>query len=413
MLNILPTRSDAALRRIVRHAATEVPYYRAMFETLDVDPAAMRSVADLAALPITTKADIQREPDAFLSRGTDPTRLLSRTTSGSTGQPATIRNAPFDEFRRQLARWRIDLGYGVRPGDRRMRFRTPRPLLTGDRILLNLLAAGRLYHQEKVDSRLSGAEALERLLAFRPSLIDGMTNTTARAASEALDRGETRIRPRYVTTGGETLTAETRRRIREAFDAPVFDVFGTCETGVIASECPASGLYHVAAGVAIEVLRPDGRAAADGEEGAVVATSLQSRVVPVIRYGTGDVAVRGPDVCPCGAAIGTLRAILGRETEIFHLPDGRALHPWHFPVRDQTWIRSFQLEQERPDRFVLRLVPGAGASQDDVDALHHAVLGLLGPAAGLSIEICEDLVVRPFGKHRPFVALPPSASGKR
>jgi phenylacetate-CoA ligase len=389
--------------RIVRHAYRCVPYYRRLFDAAGLDPRRVRTVADLAELPITTKADLQREPDMFVSRGVDTARLLERRTSGATGQPVAIRNAPWDEFRRHLARWRVDIGYGVRPGDRRMRFRTPRPLLAGDRMLLAALRASSLYAQEKVDQRLSGDEILTLLRDFRPTIIDGMANSIDRAAAVALDLGVTSVRPRFVTTGGETLTDSMRRRIGQAFGAPVYDIYGTCEFGVIAYECKTTRLYHVSPGVALEILRTDGAAASDGEDGRVVATSLLSRTVPVIRYATGDVAQRGPDACECGARVPTLRAIRGRLVDVFRLADGRDVHPWQFPMRTTLWIRSFQFVQEETNRFALRLALAPGVSPTDVENLRHAVLAILGPGAELRIEIVETLDVGPGCKARPFV----------
>ena len=405
MVNPALSRSDAALRRLIRHACANVPYYRRLFETCGLEPEDVQSVSDLRPLAITTKADLQREPDEFVARGVNRARLLERITSGSTGQPASIRNSPFDEFRRQRARWRVDIGYGVRPGDRRVRFRTPRPLLAGDRILLSVLESTRLYTQRKVDSRIAGDEALAILKGFRPTILDGMTNSIDRAAQAALDAGDASVRPRYVTTGGETLTPTMRQRIGEAFAAPIRDVFGTCELGAIASECPVSGLYHVSPGVALEIIGSDGQPALDGVEGQVVATSLLSRAVPVIRYGTGDIAVRGPDACPCGYRGGTLREVRGRIVDVFRLPDGRTLHPWQFPIRSALWIRSFHLVQEREDRFVLCLVPTPGASPNDIADGRQAMVDMLGPSVEFSIETVERLDAGPGGKLRPFQPL--------
>lgn len=405
MLNSASPRTDATLRRIIAHAYANVPYYRRVFDACGLKPDDVFSVTELGPLAITTKADVQREPDAFVARGVNRARLLERITSGSTGQPAAIRNLPLDEFRRQRARWRVDIGYGVRPGDRRVRFRTPRPLLAGDRILLSVLESTRLYTQRKVDSRIAGDEALAILKGFRPTILDGMTNSIDRAAQAALDVGDASVRPRYVTTGGETLTPAMRQRIGEAFAAPIRDIYGTCELGVIASECPVSGLYHVSPGVVLEIIGSDGQPALDGVEGQVVATSLLLRAVPVIRYGTGDIAVRGPNVCPCGYRGGTLREVRGRIIDLFRLPDGRMLHPWQFPIRSALWIRSFHLVQEREDRFVLRLVPAAGASPTDFADVRHAMVELLGPSVELCVETIDRLDVGPGGKLRPFQPL--------
>jgi phenylacetate-CoA ligase len=80
------------LRRLVSHAYRNVPYYRALFDRHGVAPHHVRTVADLALIPVTTKRDLQRAPAVeAVARGLDPDRLLVHTTSGSSGEPLSIR----------------------------------------------------------------------------------------------------------------------------------------------------------------------------------------------------------------------------------------------------------------------------------------------------------------------------------
>jgi len=53
---------DARLREVFRHAWERVPYYRRRFERHGLGPDDVRGVADLAALPITCKEDVQGLP---------------------------------------------------------------------------------------------------------------------------------------------------------------------------------------------------------------------------------------------------------------------------------------------------------------------------------------------------------------
>ena len=77
---------SAHLRRLVSHAYRSVPYYRALFDRHGVAPHHVRTVADLALIPVTTKRDLQRAPAVeVVARGLDPDRLLVHTTSGSSG----------------------------------------------------------------------------------------------------------------------------------------------------------------------------------------------------------------------------------------------------------------------------------------------------------------------------------------
>jgi phenylacetate-coenzyme A ligase PaaK-like adenylate-forming protein len=61
----------------------------------------------------------------------------------------------------------------------------------------------------------------------------------------------------------------------------------------------------------VEVVH-DGRPAADGEQGDVVATALHSYAMPFIRYRLGDIVTRGEQSCACGLPFATIGTIQGR-----------------------------------------------------------------------------------------------------
>jgi len=58
------------------------------------------------------------------------------------------------------------------------------------------------------------------------------------------------------------------------------------------------------------ILDPDGNACRPGDRGEVVATSLDNRVMPFIRYRTGDLAVASSEACPCDKGQGYSRRVV-------------------------------------------------------------------------------------------------------
>ena len=145
-----------------------------------------------------------------------------------------------------------------------------------------------------------------------------------------------------------------------------------------------------------------------GERGEVVATSLFSRAMPIVRYRVGDVAVRGPECCPCGAAFSTLLDVCGRTIDGFDLGDGRVLHPWEIlnVVRARlAWARQLQLVQRSRDAIVLRVVPLHPPDAADVAAIEAAARAVLGGRARFDVEVTASIEPGPSGKARPFVPL--------
>src|SRR5205814_6347866 len=135
----------------------------------------------------------------------------------------------------------------------------------------------------------------------------------ARIAQGIIENGgRPEIRPRLITTGAEVQTPRMRKQIAEAFRAPVYNVYGAHEFNLLAWECCKTGLMHTCDDLLVlEVIRGDKPAAA-GERGEVVCTSLHSYAMPFIRHRLDDVAMRGPDACPCGAPFGVFAQVLGR-----------------------------------------------------------------------------------------------------
>src|SRR6185437_7676900 len=133
------------------------------------------------------------------------------------------------------------------------------------------------------------------------------------------DRGITSIRPVAVITSSETLSADVRRTIEDAFACPVFDHYGAAEMAAFITQC-AAGAYHCNSDYGVVELLRDGHAVAPGEMGEIVATGFINPVMPFIRYATGDLAVRGAARCPCGRGFPILRRILGRMDDVLITP---------------------------------------------------------------------------------------------
>lgn len=84
------TRRAMQLRRFrsqAVRAARETRYYQRLFERLGLDPKRLRE-EDIPQLPLTTKADLRRAPEAFVCRTAHP--FLRALTTGTTGWPTSV-----------------------------------------------------------------------------------------------------------------------------------------------------------------------------------------------------------------------------------------------------------------------------------------------------------------------------------
>src|SRR5690606_37868644 len=111
--------------------------------------------------------------------------------------------------------------------------------------------------------------------------------------------------------------------------------------------------------VAWESLRADGEPAAPGEVGRVVLTDLHNRVMPFLRYDTGDLAALGPADWPGGRGFPIVTRLDGRTEEVLRTPSGRSIdattlgHQLFVLGGHTDAIRLYQLVQSAPDAVVL------------------------------------------------------------
>ena len=398
------------LARLVRHAAARVPYYRARFAAAGVRPGSVRGLEDLPTLPIIRRSEVQAQtPRALCAAGMSDGGLVFHDTGGSTGEPLTVRRTWLEERVLQVLRRRAMLGVGVWPSDRRALIADFWPQTAGPRPrqrprTLSLRDLAGVFRDRAFDCHLEPEPLHAALVNYAPDVLSGFPGTLVRLALVD-EQARERLRPRLVSCGGEILTRQARDVIRKIFGTPVFDTYGANEFNLLAWECAESGLLHVCdEGVILEILDARGRAVAPGERGEVVATALHSFAMPFVRYALGDLAERGPDPCPCGCLLPTIKVVQGRQLDLFRLPGGRWLHPYELIdriyVAGMEWVGQYQLIQEAEDRIRLLVRPRSSIPPGGLDRLAATVRERCGAGVAASVETVADIPPGPNGKTR-------------
>lgn len=257
---------------------------------------------------------------------------------------------------------------------------------------------------DRVNCLLPPEDIVSILKNARPDVVHGYPGVLARVAHAMGDGGRLGIPPRLVIVGGEVLTALTRDQITRGFQAPVFDTYASWEFNLIAWECKETGEYHTCDdSVLVEVIK-GGQPARSGERGEVVATSLHSFAMPFIRYRLGDLVTKGSDTCPCGEPYSTIRAIQGRMIDYFMLPGGRVMHPYEIVTvllyETASWIRQYQLIQEREDRIILKIVSSVTPAPLELARLEASITKLIGRGVECWITLVPEICLEPNAKFR-------------
>jgi phenylacetate-CoA ligase len=400
---VIAARQNAALRRVLRHAATTVPFYREHFGGTCIDDVA--TIDDLPRLPTLGKSDIRAHGQTMLSERFGGRSLHTKKTSGSTGVPLQVRLDDVGMCWKRACTLRSDEWSGWSRGQRVAKvWGNPEYRRHGLKGRLRNLLFDRAIHLDTL--RMDDA-ALRRfagqLHRTRPDLIFGHAHSVFLLADFLKTQNLPMHRPRGIITTAMVLHDWERQRIEAAFGVSVTNRYGCEEVSLIACECDRHrGLHVNADGVIVEVIK-DGRPAPTGIPGAIVVTDLANFAMPLIRYQVGDVGVLSDRQCPCGRGMPILESLEGREADYVVTAAGELISgislTENFAVL-VPGVAQIQIVQEEVRRFVFRIVRAAdftAASEHKIAAL---VVERFGHGTDHRCEFVERIPQEPSGKYR-------------
>jgi len=354
-------RQGAQLAVLVDHAAKHSPFFRQRLEKAGIQPASIRSLGDLQRLPILTRTDVQQAGDTLHCTEIPKSHLPTSEgkSSGSTGEPVTVKKTSINNLFWQANMMREHFWHKRDFNDRLMVIRSGIKAPTHQRGWGNpvdiLFSSGATMGLPILSDVRDIAKAI---LEFKPAQLNIYPSTLDGLIGYCQKEGITIEGVKHIWSISETLSPEQRKKAADFFKASVEDDYSSNELGVIALQCPASGLYHVMAeSVVVETVDEEGNPCGAGEVGRVLVTCLNNLATPLIRYDIGDYAELGTP-CSCGRGLPVIKAIKGRKRNLVIKPDGsRHWPPMTVAVfRSELPIHQFQLIQHALDDIEVRLV---------------------------------------------------------
>jgi phenylacetate-CoA ligase len=365
---LLEAYQQRTVHNLRRHAYEHSSFYQ-QFHTGLYD-------APLDRLPVLTKAKIMEQFDRLVTDKAvhlediqrymqDPQRshyFLNRyvinATSGSSGHPAVVLWS--------RGEWAATMAAAFA--------RIPIPFSFLHKRKLAQIASTTTFHMSAQGGTsaqnlllptllLAATEPLDsmvrRLNDWQPDVLIVYASMGRILADEQL-AGHLLIAPQTVVVGSEVLTAETRRRIEQAWGSRVFNNYATTETGGIAIECDQHRGMHVMEDlVLVENVDKDNQPVSPGVFGdKLLVTPLYKRAQPLIRYVIEDRVRFSSELCPCGRPFKLIDAIEGRMQEVlsFRRAGGGEvrIHPLLFhTLLDLLPVSGWQVVQEADGLHIL------------------------------------------------------------
>lgn len=280
------------MKRSLRHAYENSPFYRNRFIKHDVHPEDLKTLGDIAKFPFTVKQDL-RETYPFGMFAVPQSKLVRvHGSSGTTGKPTVVgyTAGDIDNWANLVAR--SIRAAGGRQGDM-LHNAYGYGLFTG--------GLGAHYGAERLGCTvvpISGGMTERQVTLihdFKPRIImvtpSYMLSILDEFRRQGLDPRESSLQVGIF--GAEPWTNAMRQEIEQAFDMHAVDIYGLSEVmgPGVAQECVETkdGLHIWEDHFYPEIIDPvSGEVLPDGELGELVFTTLTKEGLPMVRYRTRD-----------------------------------------------------------------------------------------------------------------------------
>ncbi len=417
---------EAELSRVMRFAATHVPYYSKVFAEHGVNPEHDRALECLSRLPLLGKAQVQENRKALcataLPKGESTYAWFS--SSGTTGRATQVlhtlaSNNMFNLLEQRQLRWFRWDPLKLR-ADIRIATQFP-PTEKGEQSLVG--ASFRMKRWRYVGQFFESGDyvglcvtnPLARQVAWlrevRPDYLMAYPSTLERLAFE-LGEGARDIGIRGIYAISEQMTAVMRRRTESSFGVPIDQNYGLNEIGKVALRC-RTGRYHVhLEHCLVEILDAEGQACKPGETGRLVITALRNLAMPLIRYESGDLAEVTEGACSCGSTLPSFGPISGRYRRMAQAPDGTSMQVFvlkaaleSMPADLNANLRQYQIRQQHDGSYEILLKVAA-----ELPAAFEAWLRdqwqerIERDRPALSLRVVEDIPLSGSGKVEDFIS---------
>lgn len=343
---------EKRLRCVVKYAYDFVPFYHKKFRHAGVVPSDIKTLEDLAKLPVTRKDEIRCEnPRELVSVEFDINKLKIDRTSGSTGQPFTTYLSGVEDDWRKAIYMRANISCGQKPRDRWFVVTAPHHFNHTTDIQRKI----GIYAQTCVSIFSSVEEQIRMMNEVKPDVLDGYSGSLLLLAKEIDRKGLKAIRPRIIFGSADLIDDASRQFMETVFEAPFYDQYGCAEVDRTAWQCPERVGYHMDVdSVITQFIDDEGNEVSIGERGEIAFTSLFNYAMPFIRYAIGDMGVPSDDECPCSRTFPLMKIVEGRKDSLLLLPDGRLLSPMTFRIAMSKFfekIMQYRVVQEKLDLF--------------------------------------------------------------
>ena len=395
------------IKEIIFESKKNVPYYRNLFQKLDIKVSDIDTLDDIRKIPILGKDHLRGDYKNFVNEKFKKSSLHVIQTTGTTGTPlkvyfnSTSRKLHYAFYERFISQTCIN--YKMKKATFGGRIIVPfeqqkPPFWRYNYFQKDLLFSS--YHLKNENL----LHYIDKLKKYRPHYIDSYPSsiyTIARYMEEHKICGKNITDA--IITSAETLFQEQRELLEKVFGAPVYDHYGSAEMCVFIGQCKEKN-YHVNMDYGVvEFLNDKDQNAKEGEEARIICTGFINTVMPFIRYNIGDTCYISSKKCKCGNPFPVIDKIIGRIDDIIITPDGRKIGRMG-PLLKGLPVKEAQFTQEKIDLVNIKLVKEHGFTVETEKIIIKQLNQRLGNKIWYKFEYIENIPRGRGGKYQYVIS---------
>ena len=227
---------DNQLKRIVKHAAENVPYYRNLFREINFDPNKFMGRVDMHKIPMLDKETLRTRKKEFIAENANKYGINWDSTSGSTGTPLHFIVDHATKAHKLAAVIRSYQWAGYSPLKKAFSIQS----YTFD----NPEAFFRHYHfvnlwrfDAKKFKKTTALKVIKMINDIQPKIFIGYPFSIFMLSRFAEKEGLSINPLQSIVTAGETLSERRRALLEAAYVCKVYDFYSHHENVAIITEC--------------------------------------------------------------------------------------------------------------------------------------------------------------------------------
>ena len=197
---------------------------------------------------------------------------------------------------------------------------------------------------------------------------------------------------KFVICSYEFVSVVHRRILQRVFGVPVFNLYGSTETGHLLMENERGEMKPSYDTAFLELVEEDSRGVGD-----LIVTAFSNDYMPLLRYRIGDLAERR------ARPYGTDFIIHGRARSALLSSSGERVTTWDVDqcFTEADGIAHYELRQDERGDAMLRFVPeGSGLTKKTMTDITTQLRALLSTDREISTQPMDVLLPSPSGKFR-------------